>query len=132
MTLNFHEIMRHVDLDDTAFQRRHAALKLVPGVEDPHPRRAGNLQTATMQGGRSAGRRPTANTLPVVGRRPVDGSIEWCRRWFDRRMKRGALVEVNGLAAHILSASSGFLFVRVWKTGERIRVRPYEVAFPDA
>lgn len=62
--------------------------------------------------------------------RPREGSMAWVRAWFDRRIKRGALVEVEGRPAHILSAGGGFLYLRDWRSQRRFAVRPYEVSFP--
>jgi hypothetical protein len=60
-----------------------------------------------------------------------EGSIAWCRCWFSDRIKRGALVQVNGAPAHILSARGGYLYVADWGTGRRVQVRPSDVSFPN-
>lgn len=54
------------------------------------------------------------------------GRMAWCRAWYGPQCRRGAQVRIAGRIARVLSARDGFLFVRLWGTGQRIAVRPTE------
>lgn len=62
---------------------------------------------------------------------PKDGSMAWLRAWYGDRFKRGAVCQVFGQAAHVLSARDGYVNLRVWSTGKRVTVRPGNVEFAD-
>lgn len=57
------------------------------------------------------------------------GCMAWLRAWYGLPVKRGASVRIGGRRAMVLSASGGFVNVRVWNTGQRLTVRPTDLSF---
>lgn len=55
--------------------------------------------------------------------------MAWVRAWYGLPVKRGASVRIGGRRAMVLSASGGFVNVRVWNTGQCLTVRPTDLSF---
>ena len=59
---------------------------------------------------------------------PKPGTLPWQRAWLGDHITRGRQVRARGRRAVILSARDGLIYVQDFTSGQRVGVRPHEIA----